>query len=307
MRWLLILVLLLAAITTAAQTSAPTSMKIASAPADSASGDPPDDLPDAPSAVSPNRQSVVVAAEASFKSTGSGARPCNAFRATKVVYYDPNKVGVVPEPCFELIYPYQKFLTTNIVIPLTWQEKGYAALHNLADPENFGTIVGISAISVAADSHSAYGPGLKGFGKSVGVSYLQDTTAQFFGVFAIPVLVHQDPRYLRMPHAPLTRRIIYSVSRTVIARHDDGSPMPNYATLSNYPIGAVLANQYVPGIDSSASSTVERIFTGYALDPVNNLLTEFLPDVASRVHIRIIFVQRILNNIASSNNAVTVP
>jgi hypothetical protein len=277
-------------------------MESESSSSDSAS----DDLPDAPSAIA-NHENVVAAAEGSFKTTGGGAKPCNAFRATKVVYYDPNKVGVVPKPCFELVYPYQKFLTTNIVIPLTWQEKGYAALHNLADPENFGTIVGISAITVAADSHSAYGPGLKGFGKSVGVSYLQDTTAQFFGVFAIPILAHQDPRYLRMPHAPLTRRIIYSVSRTVISRHDDGTPMPNYATLLNYPIGAVLSNQYVPGIDSSASSTVERIFTGYALDPVNNLLTEFLPDVASRVHIRIIFVQRILNNIASSNNAVSLP
>jgi hypothetical protein len=277
-------------------------MESDSSSSDSAS----DDLPDAPSAIA-NHENVVAAAEASFETTGRSAKPCNAFRATKVVYYDPNKVGVVPIPCFELVYPYQKFLTTNIVIPLTWQGKGYAALHNLADPENFGTIIGISAITVAADSHSAYGPGLKGFGKSVGVSYLQDTTAQFFGVFAIPVLVHQDPRYLRMPHAPLTRRIIYSVSRTVISRHDDGTPMPNYATLLNYPIGAVLSNQYVPGIDSSASSTVERIFTGYALDPVNNLLTEFLPDVASRVHIRIIFVQKILNNIASSNNAVSIP
>lgn len=271
----------------------------------SSSDSAPDDLPDAPSAIA-NRENVVAAAEASFKTTGGGAKPCNAFRATKVVYYDPNKVGVVPKPCFELVYPYQKFLTTNIVIPLTWQQKGYAALHNLADPENFGTIVGISAITVGANSHSAYGPGLKGFGKSVGVSYLQDTTAQFFGVFAIPVIAHQDPRYLRMPRAPLTKRIIYSVSRTVVARHDDGSPMPNYATLLNYPIGALLSNQYVPGIDSSASSTVARILTGYALDPVNNLLTEFLPDVASRVHVRIIFVQRILNNIASGNNGVTL-
>ena len=46
--------------------------------------------------------------------------------------------------------------------------------------------------------------------------------------------------------------------------------------------------------DNDASSTVTRIFTGYALDPVNNLLNEFLPDVASHVHVRIIFVQRIL-------------
>src|SRR5271168_2776919 len=142
---------------------------------------------------------------------------------------------------------YQKFLGTNIVIPLTWQEKGYLALNNLANPANFGTIVGISAISVAADPDSAYGPGLKGFGKSVGISYVQDVTGLFFGAFAFPVLFHQDPRYFHMPNAPLGKRILYSVSRTVVSRHDDGRSMPNYSVLLSYPVDSVLANRYVPG------------------------------------------------------------
>ena len=176
-------------------------------------------------------------------------------------------------------------------------------LHDLTDPANFGTILGISAITVGANSHSAYGPGLKGFGKSVGVSLLQDATAQFFGAFAIPVIAHQDPRYFRMPHAPFTKRVLYSISRTVVSRSDSGRSMPNYATLLNYPIGAEIANLYVPGIHPDGASTVARIFTGYALDPANNLLNEFLPDVASRVNVRIIFVQRILNNIASINSS----
>jgi hypothetical protein len=185
---------------------------------------------------------------------------------------------------------------------MTWQQKGYLALHNLADPFNFATILGVSAITVGADSHSAYGPGLKGFGKSVGVSLLQDATGQFFGAFAIPVIVHQDPRYFRMPHAPFAKRVVYSISRTVVSRSDSGKSMPNYATLLNYPIGAELSNLYVPGIHPDAPSTVARIFTGYALDPVNGLINEFLPDVASHVHVRIIIVQRILNNVASGNN-----
>jgi hypothetical protein len=79
--------------------------------------------------------------------------------------------------------------------------------------------------------------------------------------------------------------------------------MPNYATLLNYPIGAELANFYVPGIHPDGASTVARIFTGYALDPANNLLNEFLPDVASRIHVRIIFVQQIINNVARGNGA----
>jgi hypothetical protein len=218
------------------------------------------------------------------------------------VYVDPSRYDV-PKPCTELIYPYQRFLASNIVIPMTWQQKGFLALHDLADPASIGTILGISAITVGANSHSAYGPGLKGFGKSVGVSLLQDGTAQFFGAFAIPVIAHQDPRYFRMPHAPIGKRIVYSISRTVVSRSDSGRSMPNYATLLNYPIGAELANLYVPGIHPDGPSTVARIFTGYALDPANNLLNEFLPDVASRVNVRIIFVQRILNNIASVNSS----
>ena len=265
-----------------------------------------ENLPDAPSATSTSQSDVVAVAQASFQQTGDGVKPCNAFRAMKPVHFNPNHLGEIPKPCSDIVYPYQKFLGTSVIIPMSWQEKGYLALHDLADPANFVTIVGISAISVAADSHSAYGPGFKGFGKSVGVSYVQDVTSQFFGAFAFPVVFHQDPRYFRMPNAPLTKRILYSVSRTVISRHDDGTPMPNYSVLLNYPIDAVLSNQYVPGIHNDASSTVTRIFTGYALDPVNNLLNEFLPDVASHVHVRIIFVQRILNNLASGTNGVTL-
>jgi hypothetical protein len=206
------------------------------------------DLPDAPQPAQSQREDVVAVAEASFKLSGNGAHPCGMFRAMKIVYVDPSRYDQLPKPCTELIYPYQRFLNSNIVIPMTWQQKGYLALHDLTDPANIGTILGISAITIGADSHSAYGPGLKGFGKIVGVSLLEDATGQFFGGFAIPVIAHQDPRYFRMPHARLTKRILYSISRTVVSRSDSGRSIPNYATLLNYPISAEIANLYVPGI-----------------------------------------------------------
>jgi hypothetical protein len=289
--------LLLSAMTAFAQMQPPTVPETPAHLSDSASTE----LPDAPDPAQAAQENVVAVAEASFKATGGGARSCGVFSAMKVIYVDPSRYDV-PKPCTELIYPYQRFLTSNIVIPMTWEQKGYLALHNLADPINFATILGISAITVGADSHSAYGPGLKGFGKSVGVSYLQDATGQFFGAFAIPVIAHQDPRYFRMPRAPFAKRVVYSISRTAVSRSDSGKSMPNYATLLNYPIGAELANLYVPGIHPDAASTVARIFTGYALDPVNGLINEFLPDFASHVHVRIIIVQRILNNVASGNS-----
>ncbi len=234
--------LLLSAMTAFAQIQPPTVPETPAHLPDSDSTE----LPDAPDPAQATQENVVAVAEASFKATGGRAHSCGVFTAMKVLYVDPSRYDV-PKPCTELIYPYQRFLTSNIVIPMTWQQKGYLALHDLSDPVNFGTILGISAITVGANSHSAYGPGLKGFGKSVGVSYLQDATAQFFGAFAIPVIVHQDPRYFRMPHAPFAKRVVYSISRTVVSRSDSGPRMPPRPSPASSPA--------TPSIPSTASST----------------------------------------------------
>jgi len=267
--------------------------------ADHASETAEDALPDAPGQRHGQQEDAVAVAEASLKASGKSTQPCTLIGSMKAIYIDPTRVDGVRSPCSELIYPYQRFLSTNIAIPLTWQQKGYLALHNLTNPANLGTIAGISAITIGIDSHTAYGPGWKGFGKITGVTLLQDATGEFFGTFAIPSIAHQDPRYYRMPHASIPRRIVYAISRTAISRNDDGRSIPNYGTLLTYPISAEISNLYVPGVHSDGPSTVARIATGLATDPANSLLAEFLPDVAERVHVRIIFVQRIINNVAS--------
>jgi hypothetical protein len=261
-------------------------------------------LPDSPGVVAARQYDVVSIGKPSLKAAGKAPETCNAWHAIGIIAVDPNKVDEPQPPCSELVNPYQRFLDTKVTIPLNWQEKGYLALHQTTDPGSIGTIIGISAISIAVDSHSAYGPGLKGFGKLAGVSLLQNATGEFFGTFAIPSVVRQDPRYFRKPDAPFGKRLVYSISRSYISRSDSGKTIPNYGVLGAYPIVAVLSNLYVPGIESDGPSTAKRIATGLALDPVNNIVNEFLPDVAKRIHVRVIFVQQILNRIAVSPNGL---
>jgi hypothetical protein len=257
-----------------------------------------DPLPEAPSAVQAQKEDVVSIGERSLHARGRKTAPCNFIRAIRPIYFDPNKFDQPRPSCSELVYPYQRFLSTNIPVPLNWKQKGYLAAHFTTDPASLGTIIGISAISIALDSHTAYGPGLKGFGELAGISVLQNATAEFFGTFAVPSLMHQDPRYYRMPNRPFAKRILYSISRSYISRSDEGKTIPNYGVFAAYPIIGELSNLYVPGLETDGPSTAQRILTGLALDPVNNLVNEFLPDVAKRVHVRIIFVQQIFNNIA---------
>jgi len=204
-----------------------------------------------------------------------------------------------PCPPQPLINFYQRFINGPEVKPLTPKEKARLAVKNLLDPFNAVTILGNAAIAVGSDSHSPYGPGMHGFAKVVGVSYSEDMTGEFFGTFLIPSIVHQDPHYHRMPHASIKRRIFHAVAEVVWTQGDNGKGMLNYADIVGFPIDLEIANLYVPGEKTNLPSTAKRYAFGMAIAPTDNFITEFLPDLAKRIHVRIVLVQQIINQVAS--------
>jgi hypothetical protein len=267
----------------------------------------PAELPDSPGQAQQAQQDIVAVAKASFTSSKTKPPICrtSSWMGHHPPADDPEHSSSAPATalaCVDSLNPYVRFLDTSVPIPMTPRQKGYLAFRDVIDPFNLITIFGSSAISIAADSHSAYGPGVGGFAELSGVSLLQDATGEFFGTFLIPSIAHQDPHYHRMPTASVPRRLLHAVSHTVIAQSDFGHNMPNYAAFFTYPIASEISNLYVPGIESDGPSTMKRILIGYALDPVNNLVIEFLPDVARRIHVRVIFVQQIINQIAVTSS-----
>jgi hypothetical protein len=205
-----------------------------------------------------------------------------------------------PCPPQPLINFYQRFINGPEVKPLTPKEKARLAVKNILDPFNAVTILGNAAIAVGSDSHSDYGPGMHGFAKVVGVSYSEDMTGEFFGTFLIPSIVHQDPHYHRMPHATIPRRVFHAIAQVGWTQSDDGKSMLNYANIVGFPIELEIANLYVPGERTNLPSTAKRYAFGMAIAPTDNFITEFLPDLARRIHVRVVLVQRIINQVAST-------
>jgi hypothetical protein len=231
-------------------------------------------------------------------------RPCrtsSAFRSGP----DADSADQDREPCLESPNPYHRFLDTAVPVPLTPQQKAHLAFHNLKDPGNLATILGTAGFTVGTNSHTAYGPGWTGFRRMTGYSFLQDATAEFFGTFLVSSFTHEDPHYRRIPEASIPRRALHAIAGTIIAQSDEGRRMPNYANLLTIPICTEISNLYVPGVNGNGPSTVARIMTGYATDPADNLITEFLPDLAKHIHVRVIFVQSILNQV--SNEQYSLP
>jgi hypothetical protein len=253
-------------------------------------------LPNSPGATQVQR-GVLSVAHAALG--GAGEVPPTPLRPAPPLW------KVRPDPGFyrrllltrgRILNPYQRFLGSDVIIPMTAHQKTFIAATDVIDPANLATITAGSAFFVATNAHSAYGPGLVGLGRNLGYSFALDGMGEFLGTFLIPSVVHQDPRYYRMPHGSVGRRIVHAVSHTIISRSDYGNPMPNFATLLTYPIGAELANLYIPGLQTNGRSTAIRIGTSLALDPADALLGEFLPDISKRIHIRILFVQQVINN-----------
>lgn len=196
-----------------------------------------------------------------------------------------------------------RFTNGPQVKPLTPKEKRWLAVRNVVDPFNAITILGGSAIAVGSDADSPYGPGMKGFARNVGVSYTQDMTGEFFGTFLIPSIVHQDPHYHRMPNASIPRRTGHAILQVVWAQGDNGKGMVNYAGLVGSAIDGEISNLYVPGEKTDPRSTAARYAIGAGTAPLDNFITEFMPDLARRIHFRVVLFQWIINQVGGINGS----
>ena len=205
-----------------------------------------------------------------------------------------------PCPPQPLINFYQRFINGPEVKPLTPKEKAWLAVKNVARSRSTPSPSSATRPSPSeSDSHSVYGPGMHGFAKLVGVSYSEDMTGEFFGTFLIPSIIHQDPHYHRMPHATIKRRIFHAITQVVWTQGDNGKGMLNYADLVGYPIDAEIANLYVPGERDQPPLHRETLcHRPCALAPTDNFITEFLPDIARHIHVRVVLVQQIINQVA---------
>jgi hypothetical protein len=154
---------------------------------------------------------------------------------------------------------------------------------------------------VGSDADSVYGPGMRGFGRSVGVSYTQDITGEFFSTFLIPSIVHQDPHYHRMPKASIPRRVGNAITQVVWTQGDNGKGMVNYANIVGAAIQDEVNNLYVPGRETNLPASASRYGIGLATAPIDNFVSEFLPDVARHIHVQIVVIQRIINQVAKTD------
>jgi hypothetical protein len=168
-------------------------------------------------------------------------------------------------------------------VPLSKQQKFDLFVHR---SYSFDTVSGAIMDSLTAQATGAYpsfGGGMAGYGKRLGAATAGAESASFFSTFALPTLLHQDPRYFRATQTEVSQRLAYAASRVLIGRSDDGRNVVNTSLILSQFIQAAVSNAYIPYRRETVPGTMENAVAGLGSVAQARILNEFWPDIMSFV------------------------
>lgn len=174
-------------------------------------------------------------------------------------------------------------------------EKFKVFLHSTYSPYTFAGAAFDAGMAQATGGWHSYGGGMNGYGKRYGASLADTESGAFFGRFLFPVLLHEDPRYLRSNSEGAKARIGYALSRVLVTHDDSGRKRPNFSLIFSAIAASSLANSYYPRENRGLGDTMARAGDGLLSTAEMNVLREFWPDI-NRKLLRHKSIQRLEEN-----------
>jgi len=169
--------------------------------------------------------------------------------------------------------------------PLTTQEKFGVFVRSTYSPYTFINAAVSQATDPLVGTHlreDGYESGFRGIAQRYGIELSTNETDVFFQRFLFPTLLKQDPRYFRNPDLPVPSRILYSVSRVLITRNDDGRDALNVSRVLGGGASRAVADLYVPGERQGIGAIASSVGINMLQDAGMNLLREFWPDLRQK-------------------------
>lgn len=167
--------------------------------------------------------------------------------------------------------------------PPTPKQAFKIATQNSFDYSSF-IFVGItSALAEWTGAHPQLGEGFRGYGNYYWRGFLDKTDGNYWVIFALPSVFHQDERYYAKGKGSIVKRGLYAGTRIFVT--------PDYHRRNGFNTSELLGRGIAQGISityyPSGTHTAGALATkyGWALgrDALTNVFREFWPDIATHV------------------------
>lgn len=162
---------------------------------------------------------------------------------------------------------------------LSKREKFIVFLRYTYSPYTFAGAAFDAGVAQASGDLYSYGGGMEGYGKRFGASLADTESGAFFGRFLFPVLLHEDPRYLRSTSQTTMPRIEYALSRVLVTHDDSGTKRPTLSLILSVFAATGVSNAYYPRDERGFGDTAARAGSEFLSDAGMNVLREFWPDI----------------------------
>lgn len=137
-----------------------------------------------------------------------------------------------------------------------------------------------SAIAEGQESHPALGKGIPGFWAYSWRGWVDKTDGNYWVVWALPTVLHEDERYYALGRGPVLKRAAYAVSRVFVTPDYNGHLTINGAELIGRGVAQGISTTYYPSSDRTASELATKYCYALLRDAATNAFRELWPDIA---------------------------
>jgi hypothetical protein len=167
--------------------------------------------------------------------------------------------------------------------PPTPKQNLIIATRNSFDYSAF-VFVGItSLIAEASDAHPQLGKGVGGFGRYYWRGYVDKTDGNYWVIFLLPSIFHQDERYYALGQGGAWKRLTYSASRILITPSYHEHNSFNASEIFGRGIAQAISLSYYPSQTRTAGALAQKYGWAIGRDALTNVFREFWPDIAIHV------------------------
>lgn len=147
-----------------------------------------------------------------------------------------------------------------------------------------GVFVGItSLLAEGTNAHPQLGKGVPGFWGYYWRGFVDKADGNYWVIWALPTVTHEDERYYAMGEGGIMKRGVYAASRVLITPNYHGNNTFNASEVFGRGISQAISLTYYPSADQSVGPFLEKY--GYAVgrDALTNVFREFWPDIDAHV------------------------
>ena len=144
-------------------------------------------------------------------------------------------------------------------------------------------LIGYRGEDKAYSPDASFGQGAAGYGKRFGAELADNASGDFLKEFASPTIFSEDPRYYRLGHGSVQRRLAHAFEHVVVAHQQNGDRMFNFSEWLGTASTAALGDVYHPDNRPGVGPAAQTMGYTFLQDAGFDVLREFWPEIARKL------------------------